>query len=295
MEAEESDLTLDDILEQLAQIAEAMDNAPVSIEGDVGGTEREQVQRSQRQYAELKRNIGSPGARTAGVVRRLLAARDQTRIRRNLEHGRLDLKRLVPIVNNSPNIYKEKSTRRDVNTAVSILVDNSYSMKGHAIQVCQKAAIVLDSAIAGTGTDLEITGFTGSECNPVIYQYRRFGQRSQAAAASLGSMDQVDMGGTPVSVPILEAHRNLMAHKAPRKIMIIISDGAASDAARAREAHDVAVATGCIVLGIGIGDLGAHIGNWCSNHQVIADINELPDALAMIVQRAMSPQTRKAA
>ena len=295
VEAEESDLTLDDILEQLAAIAEAMDNAEVSVENDIGGTEREQVQRSQRQYSELKRNIGSPGARTAGVVRRLLAARNQTKVRRNLEHGRLDLKRLVPIVNNSPNIYKEKTIRRDVNTAVSILVDNSISMTGHPIQVCQKAAIVLDSAITGTGTDLEITGFTGSECNPVIYQYRRFGQRSQAAAASLGSMHQVSMGGTPVSVPILEAHRNLMAHKAPRKIMIIISDGAASDPARAKEAHDVAVATGCIVLGIGIGPQGSAIGGWCANHQIINDIDELPNALAMIVQHAMNPQTRKAA
>jgi len=295
VEAEESDLTLDDILDQLAQIAQDMDNASVSVENDVGGREREEVQRSQRQYSELKRTIGSSGARTAGVVRRLLAARDQTRIRRNLEHGRLDLKRLVPIVNNSPNVYKEKTMRRDVNTAVSILVDNSISMGGHPIQVCQKAAIVLDSAITGTGTDLEITGFTGSDCNPVIYQYRRFGQRSQAAAASLGSMHQVSMGGTPVSVPILEAHRHLMAHKAPRKIMIIISDGEASDAVRAREAHDVALATGCIVLGIGIGPQGRAIGAWCTNHQVINDIDELPNALAVIVQQAMSPQARKAA
>lgn len=295
VEAEESDLTLDDILEQLAQIAQDMDNASVSVEADVGGSEREEVQRSQRQYSELKRTIGSSGARTAGVVRRLLAARDQTRIRRNLEHGRLDLKRLVPIVNNSPNVYKEKTMRRDVNTAVSILVDNSISMGGHPIQVCQKAAIVLDSAITGTGTDLEITGFTGSDCNPVIYQYRRFGQRSQAAAASLGSMHQVSMGGTPVSVPILEAHRHLMAHKAPRKIMIIISDGAASDPERAKEAHDVALATGCIVLGIGIGPQGRAIGAWCTNHQVINDIDELPNALAIIVQQAMSPLNRKAA
>lgn len=294
-EAEESDLTLEDILEQLAAIAIENDNAQVDIEGDIGGTAREQVQRSQQRYAELKRTIGSPGARTAGVVRRLLAARNRTRTRRNLEQGKLDLKRLVPIVNSSPNIYHDKSTRRDVNTAVSILVDNSISMSGHPIEVCQKAAIVLDSAITGTGTDLEITGFTGSDCNPTIYQYRRFGQRSQAAAASLGSMDQVSMGGTPVSIPILEAHRHLMAHKAPRKIMIIISDGAASDAGRAKEAHDVAVATGCIVFGIGIGSLGAAIGAWCANHQVIDEIDELPNALAIIVQQAMNPRMRKAA
>ena len=174
-------------------------------------------------------------------------------------------------------------------------MDNSISMRGNPIEVCQKAAIVLDSAISGTGTDLEITGFTGSDCNPVIYQYRRFGQRSQAAAASLGAMTDVSMGGTPVSVPILEAHRHLMAHKAPRKIMIIISDGAASDPQRAKEAHDVAVATGCIVFGIGIGPQGMAIGHWCANCQVIQDIEELPTALSTIVQHAMTNKMRKAA
>jgi len=292
---EQSDLSIDDILEALSQIADALDNAKTTIENDIVGTEREVVQRSQKKYAQVKRTVGSSAARTSGVVRRLLLSKNQTRTRRNLEQGKLDLKRLVPIANGSPNIYFEKSNRKDVNSAVSILLDNSSSMSGEPILICQKAAVVLDSAINGTGTDLEISGFTGSPHNPVIYQYRRFGQRGQAAAASLGSMDEVAMGGTPVAVPILEAHRRLMAHKAPRKIMVVISDGAASDAQKAKDAHDVAVATGCMVFGIGIGSHGGYIANWCENHQVITDIDQLPKALSTIVQTALNTRTRKAA
>ena len=294
-EPEQSDLSIEDILEALSQIADALDNAETTIENDIVGTEREVVQRSQKKYAQVKRTVGSSAARTSGVVRRLLLSKNQTRTRRNLEQGKLDLKRLVPIANGSPNIYFEKSNRKDVNSAVSILLDNSSSMSGEPILICQKAAVVLDSAINGTGTDLEISGFTGSPHNPVIYQYRRFGQRGQAAAASLGSMDEVPMGGTPVAVPILEAHRRLMAHKAPRKIMVVISDGAASDAQKAKEAHDVAIATGCMVFGIGIGSHGGYIANWCENHQVITDIDQLPSALSTIVQTALNTRTRKAA
>tara|TARA_B100000929_G_scaffold90447_1_gene70911 strand:+ start:881 stop:3247 length:2367 start_codon:yes stop_codon:yes gene_type:complete len=294
-EPEQSDLSIEDILEALSQIAGALDNAETTIENDIVGTEREVVQRSQKKYAQVKRTVGSSAARTSGVVRRLLLSKNQTRTRRNLEQGKLDLKRLVPIANGSPNIYFEKSNRKDVNSAVSILLDNSSSMSGEPILICQKAAVVLDSAINGTGTDLEISGFTGSPHNPVIYQYRRFGQRGQAAAASLGSMDEVPMGGTPVAVPILEAHRRLMAHKAPRKIMVVISDGAASDAQKAKEAHDVAIATGCMVFGIGIGSHGGYIANWCENHQVITDIDQLPSALSTIVQTALNTRTRKAA
>lgn len=294
-EPEESDLSIEEILEALSKLATRIDNAPTDIHDDVCGSESETVKRSQKKYAEIKRTLGSPAARSAGIVRRLLIAKNQTRTRRNLEQGRLDIKRLVPIANGSPNVYYEKSSRKDVNSAVSILVDNSGSMSGEPLRICQKAAIVLDAAIQGSGTDLEIMGFTGTSHNPVIYQYRKFGQKGQASAASLGTMDEINLGGTPVAIPILEAHRRLMAHKAPRKILIVISDGAAEDQARAKEAHDIAIATGCLVFGVGIGSWAQGISGWCDNHQMIQDINDLPGALSVIVQTALNGNKRKAA
>lgn len=294
-DAEESDLSIDEILDILSKMATQLDNAETSIDEQVGGVESEVVRRSQQKYAALKRNLGSPAARTAGVVRRLLISQQKTRTRRNLEEGRLDLKRLVPIVSGSPNVYYQKSQRKDVNSAVYILLDNSGSMGGEPLTICQKTAIVLDAAISGTDTDLEIAGFTGSSWKPTIYRYRRFGQRGQAAAASLGSMDEVSLGGTPAAIPILEAHKRLREHKAPRKILIVVSDGGAEDNERARQAHDIAVVTGCIVLGLGIGPWGGAIAGWCDNHQVIEDIAELPNALAGIVQNALITNRRKAA
>jgi len=294
-EPEESDLSIEEILEALSKIATHIDNAMTDIHEEVCTGDKETIKRSQKKYAEIKRTLGSPAARSAGIVRRLLIAKNKNHTRRNLEQGKLDLKRLVPIASGSSNVYYERTNRKDVNSAVSILVDNSGSMSGEPLRICQKAAIVLDTAIQGTDTDLEIMGFTGTSHNPVIYQYRKFGQKGQASAASLGTMDEVQLGGTPVAIPILEAHRRLMAHKAPRKILVVISDGAAEDQARAKEAHDIAVATGCLVFGIGIGSWAQGISGWCDNHQMIQDINDLPGALSMIVQTALNGTKRKAA
>ena len=294
-EPEESDLSIEEILEELSKIAQQIDRCQVDIDEDLCKGDTQVIQRSQKKYAMVKRTIGSPAARTAGIMRRLLLSQKRTNVRRNLEQGRLDLKRLVPIANGSPNVYYDKSTKKDVNSAVSILLDNSGSMANEPLVVCQKAAIVLDSAIQGTDTDLEILGFTGEPNRPQIYQYRRFGQKGIAAAASLGAMDEVSLGGTPVAVPILESHKRLMAHKAPRKIMIIISDGAAADPQRAKEAHDIAVFTGSLVFGIGIGQAATPMGNWCDNYHIIQSINDLPNALASIVQNALQQNRKRAA
>lgn len=293
---EQSDLKIEDIIEALDQIADGLyDMVEPEMSENIAGSTRTQVERCQRQYAEAKSTIGSAGARATGVMRRLLQSTNRTQTRRGLEEGRLDMGRLVPIVNGSRDIYYDRKIRQDVNSAVSILVDNSYSMMGDPLAICQKASIILDTAITGTKTDLEINGFTGSDSQPIIYQYRKFGQKGQAAAASLGKMTTVQLGGTPISVPILEAQRSLEQHKAPRKIMIIITDGAASDLERTKQAHDLAVLKGVNVLGIGIGSEGYAIKQWCSNCEVIKNIDELPQALTAIVSTALTGRKALAA
>ena len=308
-ESDETDLNIDDLMEELAKKTEAEDQveadcreaapeAPTSEANDNDDPEanlneqrRINVQRVQREYAEVKRTIGSAAARSAGVVRRLLMSQDKVKHRQFREEGNLDLSRLVPIVNGHKDVYRDRKVTRAVNSAVSILLDLSYSMGAQRRELCQKASIALDAAITGTSTDLEITGFTGSVYDPWIYQFRRFGQKGQAAAASLGNIMNIRQGGTPVALPLLDAHRRLEAHPAPRKIMIVISDGAAQDWQRARQAHDLLVARGTAVLAIGIEtDI---IKQWADNYHVIDSVDELPTALTGLVQNLFN--TRKAA
>ncbi len=308
-ESDETDLNIDDLMDELAQKTDAADQveadcrdaapeAPTSEANDnddpdanLNEQRRINVQRAQREYAEVKRTIGSAAARSAGVVRRLLMSQDKVKHRQFREEGNLDLSRLVPIVSGHKDVYRDRKVTRAVNSAVSILLDLSYSMGVQRRELCQKASIALDAAITGTSTDLEITGFTGSTYDPWIYQFRRFGQKGQAAAASLGNIMKVQQGGTPVALPLLDAHRRLEAHAAPRKIMIVISDGGAEDWQRARQVHDLMVARGTAVLAIGIEtDI---IKQWADNYHVIDSVDELPTALTGLVQNLFN--TRKAA
>lgn len=288
-EPDKSDLQIEDIIDAINRLSNEMDSFEAEITSP-NSSEPVSIERNQRYYSEIKRTMGASCSRTAGVIRRLLMSQNKTKTRRNIEEGSLDLSRLVPIVNGRRDVYKQQFKKQDVNTAVSILLDNSGSMHGYPITLCQQAAIVIDSAIAQTKTDIEINGFTGSSSCPVIYQYRKFGQKAQSSAATLGSMQEIPMGGTPVSIPILEATLRLKAHKAPRKIMIIISDGAAEDKKRAKEAQDIAVLQGITVIGLGIGVHGKHISGWCDNYHMIQNIEELPNALAIIVHEALKSQ-----
>lgn len=299
--SDKTDLNIDDLMEALAGIVDELDEvepfradplclddrADADLSDDEMKIKRETIQRAQKSYAEARKRVGPAAARSAGIVRRMLQSHNRVRYRQNREEGALDLQRLVPIVNGAPDVYRDKKITSAINTAVFILLDNSGSMGSHRMNICQKAAITLDQAISGTSTDLEILGFTGYTTQPVIYQYRKFGQKGQAASATLGGMLGVSKSMTPVSVPLLEAHRRLQAHKAPRKILIVISDGGADDPARARDAHDLIVAKGCSVVAIGIET--DQIKHWSDNYEVINDVDELPTALTSLVQNLIKP------
>lgn len=323
--AEKADLNIDELIEALSQCVTDADkitpetNDPISdasdadMKGALSPNERAAVTakgaagvaddmlrrtfigKCQKDYAEVRRNLGSAAARTSGVVRRLLLARNRTSRRSNLEEGRLDLNRLVPIVNAANDVYYSVKQQRDVNTAVSIMLDNSGSMSGYPLKVCQQAAVTLDQAIAGTGTDLEITGFTTTfpGYRPQIYFYRRFGQKGQQASASLGRMTDVRLGGTPCSVQMLDCMRRLKQHKADRKIMIIVTDGAVDDPERTAAVHDLIVASGVQVLGVGLAC--DNIADWCDNCCVIQDMDDFPAALATLIQNSMTTSKKRTA
>ena len=248
----------------------------------------ENVRSGQEAYSALRQEIGGSASRSAGIMRRMLQAQHRRTWQGGKEEGDLDFGRLVPMTNGAPDVYRQRVDRQGVNTAVHLLLDNSGSMGGHPIAVCQQTAMVLDMAIQGTRTNVEITGFTGTADQPVLYRYRAFGQKGQMASASLGNMTQVRLMGTPVSTPLLEAWRRLQQQREPRRIMIVVSDGGAdwNDIEPSRAAHDFIVSQGCKVIGIAIACADA-MKQWCDNCVAIESIDDLPVALTTLVLETM--------
>ena len=296
-DAEAADLEIDELSAAISSLKGPEAQTPeISEQSDIAGnweaedkTRRESITRGQQAYAQIRREVGAPAGRAAGILRRMLMSTARRTWQGGREEGELDFGRVVSMSRGAPDVYRQRQERQAVNTAVYLLLDNSGSMVGDPIRTCQESSVVLDMAIQGTKTNVEITGFTSDFGSKVVlYRYRSFGQKGQAASASLGNMDQVQLGGTPVSTPLLEGWRRLSQQREPRRIMIVVSDGGADYADRdaARRAHDFVVAQGCVVLGIAVG-ADREMRQWCDNVQSIKSMDDLPVALANLVKEAL--------
>jgi hypothetical protein len=292
---EAADLDIEDVRNSLSQVDpdQEAEDADIVAPSDVGnGIDREKVASDgAARFAEVRAKLGGAAVRSAGIVRRLLQAHNQTRVWRGREEGDLDFERVVGMALGHSTVHKQLSRRISVNTAITLLLDNSGSMTGNPLRVCQETAVTLDLAVAGTRTATEIVGFTSNFITSKVrlYQYRTFEQKGASSTSSLGNMTNVTLGGTPVATPILDALRRMMPRPEERKIVIVVSDGAAEDPEEAARARELAESVGCIVVGISIGSERDHAAmrQWCLRSHGISAIDDLPLALTRIVQEIM--------
>ncbi|MEO5373599.1 MAG: cobaltochelatase subunit CobT [Alphaproteobacteria bacterium] len=210
-----------------------------------------------RLRAQLDQQLG----RLQGVVTRLanrlqrrLLARQTRAWEFDLEEGLLDSGRLARIVANpmhSLSFKREKETDfRD--TVVSLLIDNSGSMRGRPITVAAMSADILARTLERCGVKVEVLGFTtsawkggqlrelwvhnGKPANPgrlndlrhIIYKpadspWRRV-RRNLGLMLREGILKENIDGEA-----LLWAHSRLIARPEQRRILMVISDGAPVD------------------------------------------------------------------
>ncbi|HEV7545088.1 MAG TPA: cobaltochelatase subunit CobT, partial [Reyranella sp.] len=172
----------------------------------------------------------------------------------DLDEGTLDAARLARIVANpmhALSFKKEKDTNfRD--TVVSLLIDNSGSMRGRPITVAAMSADILARTLERCGVKVEILGFTtrawkggqsreqwlaaGKPANPgrlndlrhIIYKPADAPWRR--ARKNLGLMLREGILKENIDgEALLWAHSRLLTRTEERKILMVISDGAPVD------------------------------------------------------------------
>jgi len=193
-------------------------------------------------------------ARLANRLQRRLLAKQTRAWDFNLEEGILDTARLARIVVNpmhSLSFKRERETEfRD--TVVSLLIDNSGSMRGRPITVAAMSADILARTLERCGVKVEILGFTtrmwkggqsrerwiaaGKPANPgrlndlrhIIYKPADAPWRR--ARKSLGLMLREGILKENIDgEALLWAHNRLIARTEQRRILMVISDGAPVD------------------------------------------------------------------
>lgn len=204
------------------------------------------------------------GSRTATMKRKLeralltACAEDYVTGQRT---GKLDITRkAVSIFNRKENVHRKKVDGKNIDTAVTILVDISGSMSGEKMQLAAKSCTALAECFEKTPVDLEILCFSSGaisgayqehikkavkdaedhirktsknpakdgwhRCEPMnIWVIKDFSDSLRVAKQSLGSMQVIASGNNPDGDAILYAAQRLKRKSANKHILLVLSDG----------------------------------------------------------------------
>ena len=193
-------------------------------------------------------------ARLANKLQRKLQARQNRSWNFDLEEGMLDAGKLARIITQPlfPLSYKQEKDMKFRDTVVTLLIDNSGSMRGRPITIAAICADIMARTLERCGVKVEILGFTtkawkggqsreqwindGKPSYPgrlndlrhIIYKAADAPWRR--AKNSLGLMLREGILKENIDgEALLWAHERLLGRLEDRKILMVISDGAPVD------------------------------------------------------------------
>ena len=203
-----------------------------------------------KQLSHLQGVVG----RLANRLQRRLLAQQNRAWDFDLEEGQLDPARLVRVVIDpyQPLSFKQEKDTNFRDTVVTLLLDNSGSMRGRPITVAATCADILARTLERCGVKVEILGFTtrawkggqsreawlaaGKPPNPgrlndlrhIVYKAADAPWRR--ARKNLGLMMREGLLKENIDGEALDwAHKRLLGRPEQRKILMVISDGAPVD------------------------------------------------------------------
>ena len=193
-------------------------------------------------------------SRLANKLQRRLQAQQSRSWEFDLEEGILDAGRLARIVASptTPLSFKVEKDTEFRDTVVTLLLDNSGSMRGRPISIAAICADVLARTLERCNVKVEILGFTTrawkggqsreawlAEGRPQLpgrlndlrhIIYKSADAPMRRTRANLGLMMKEGLLKENIDGEALEwAHRRMMARREARKILLVISDGAPVD------------------------------------------------------------------
>ncbi|MBM3568371.1 MAG: cobaltochelatase subunit CobT [Alphaproteobacteria bacterium] len=202
---------------------------------------------------QLQRLQGVIG-RLANRLQRRLMAKQNRSWEFDLDEGLLDAGRLARVVANPvhPLSFKRERDTDFRDTVVTLLIDNSGSMRGRPITVAAMCADILARTLERCAVKVEILGFTtrqwkggqsrerwiaaGKPANPGRLNdlrhivYKSADQPWRRARKSLGLMLREGILKENIDgEALLWAHERLIARAEQRRILMVISDGAPVD------------------------------------------------------------------
>ena len=214
----------------------------------------EELERLRSYLDKQLNNLSSIVARLANRLQRRLMAQQSRSWEFDLEEGLLDPARLPRVIADprQPLSFKREKDMEFRDTVVSLLIDNSGSMRGRPITVAATCADILARTLERCGVKAEILGFTtrawkGGQSREAWLQankpaspgrlndlrhiiYKSADAPWRRSRKHLGLMMREGLLKENIDGEALDwAHRRLLARPEQRRILMMISDGAPVD------------------------------------------------------------------
>ena len=214
----------------------------------------EELGRLRNQLDQHVANLHKVIARLANRLQRRLLARQSRAWLFDLDEGLLDAARLARVVVNpmQPLSYKQEKDTEFRDTVVTLLIDNSGSMRGRPITLAAISADILARTLERCGVKVEILGFTTRAWKGGQSRERWLAAGKPAHAGRLNDLRHIVYKtadapwrrarknlGLMLREGILKenidgeallwAYHRLLARREQRRILMVISDGAPVD------------------------------------------------------------------
>ncbi len=242
------------------------------------------------------------GRALANRIRRYVQSQTRSKFKSDQKHGRLDKRSLMrvalpPIDKGEWNkkIFYTRNNKRALNTAIHILVDWSGSMQGdkqiYAAMATQRAAEVFSRSLR---IPTMISSFTNGITNSDIGIIKHFDKPAteKQIAARFGQWYRV-MSANADADAVMWAYNRLRKRKEPRKLLIVLSDGAPASCYAYGSSHDSLMAAvnrieheGKVEV-FGLGIKSDAVSEYYRNHQVIREPEDINEALLNVLKEGM--------
>jgi cobaltochelatase CobT len=214
----------------------------------------EELERLRSYLDKQLSNLSPVVTRLANRLQRRLLAQQNRSWEFDLEEGILDPARLPRVIADSrqPLSFKREKDMEFRDTVVTLLIDNSGSMRGRPITVAATCADILARTLERCGVKVEILGFTtrawkGGQSREAWLQankpaapgrlndlrhiiYKSADAPWRRSRKNLGLMMREGLLKENIDGEALDwAHRRLLARPEQRRILMMISDGAPVD------------------------------------------------------------------
>jgi cobaltochelatase CobT len=275
----------------------------------------EELARLRAQLDQKLAQVRGTFARLSAQLQRLLLARQQRSWDFDLEEGLINTARLARVVSNPAfrQMYKQEKEAPFKDTVITLLMDNSGSMRGRPITIAALSADILARSLERAGIKVEILGFTTrdwkgghsykdwvksgrppkpgrlNDLRHIIY--KSADQPLVRARRNLGLMLKEGLLKENIDgEALLWAYNRLLKRNEARRILMVISDGAPVDDATLsanfpgyldRHLRDVIThiegEKRVELLAIGIGH---DVGRYYARSVTLSDITRLGETMA---------------